>query len=162
MAKFTNEAGREFRPRIDVGSLRRVREATGFELAKVLDDDLRRLREIAADPELFARVLFVLCGDEAKQYGEDAFQAGLCGDALVAAWDAFMGAYADFCPSHRRDLLRRMAEKAKQVADLATEQAAREIDAIDPAAALAGLASSPTPSGTPTGSRASSGSTPAP
>jgi hypothetical protein len=107
MATFTDNAGRGWLVSIDTRQLRRVREATSFELGRLLDDGMRRLNEIGTDPELLCRVLFVLVGDQAGRVGvsEDQFFAGIGGDSLEAAFDAFLKAFADFCPSRRRALL---------------------------------------------------------
>ena len=145
MATFKDQAGREWRVTIDTWSLRQVREGAGFELGKLLDDNLRRLHELAADPELFCRVLLVLCGDQAKEAGvsEEAFFRGMAGDALVEGWDAFMKAFADFCPSHRRELLGRMAAKAQQLAEAVMDHQTKKLEAIDTEAVLRELTKGP-------------------
>lgn len=149
MATFRDTNGREWHLSITVRSLRLVREATGFELAKLLDDGLRRLNEVATDPELLCRVLFVLVGDQAAKHKIDAdtFADGIAGDALAEAFDAFLQAFADFCPSQRRALLTTLAEKNKEQAATATAAALE---------ALRGGTASTSPSGSP----ASSASTP--
>lgn len=138
MATFKNAAGQEFEVTITAWSLKRVREVTGFELGKLYDEGCRRLTQLAADFELFSQVLFVLV-PQAKEMGEEAFWMGMTGDTLDAAWQALQKAYSDFSPSHRRSLLTAMAQKAEQVAVLATEKAVKEIETIDPAKALTEL-----------------------
>lgn len=125
MARFRDLAGREWQVAIRVASLSRVREETGFELGKLLDEKLRRLGEIAADPELLCRVLYVLIGDQAVKVGVtlDQFFEAMAGDPLEEAFDAFLEAFADFCPSQRRQLLRTLARKNKEAAAEATGRA---------------------------------------
>lgn len=125
MAQFRDLAGREWRVAIRVASLARVRVETNFELSKLLDEKLRRLGEIAADPELLCRVLFVLIADQAEKQGVtlDQFFESMAGDPLEEAFDAFLEAFADFCPSQRRALLRMLARKNKEAAAAATGRA---------------------------------------
>lgn len=116
MATFTDRHQRTWTVVVLTTDLRRVREATGFELSKVLDDNFSRLQQLDADPELLCRVLFVLVADQAKAIPltEEQFTRGVSGDATEAAFDALVQALADFFPSHRRKLLLTVAEKRKE------------------------------------------------
>ena len=150
MTAFKDNSGREWRPVVTVRALGRVREATGgFELGKLLDENMRRLQELAADPELLCKVLFALCPADADRLkiDLDTFMESVAGDALADAFDAFLAAYADFCPSQRRALLLTLAEKSKE---LETEATAAALDRLRGGTA----------SGSPTSSPASSESTP--
>lgn len=140
MATFKDNAGREWAVAVDVLQLRRVREATGFELGKLLDDNLRRLRELGADPELLCRVLFALCSEQAGRIGvsEEQFLRGVAGDALEAAFDAFMMGYADFCPSQQRKLLTTLARKQKEHAATMSERAMAALEAATPSGSVTG------------------------
>jgi hypothetical protein len=131
MATFKDSANREWLVSIDTLQLRRVREATKFELAKLLADKMRLLQEIAADPELLASVLFVLCREQVTKLGvtEEQFFAGLAGDPLAEAFDAFIQAYADFSPSHLRKLLLTMVKKQKEYVEERTAEAVEKLEA---------------------------------
>lgn len=151
MATFRDQAGRVWTPSVNVLSLRLVREQTGFELGKLLDDGLRRLNDLAADPELLCRVLFVLCRDQAERHriDLDTFMVGVAGDCLADAFDAFLQAFADFCPSQRRALLLTLAERNKEQTAAATERALEALragTASDSPSASPGFAG-PTPPG---------------
>ncbi len=132
MATFKDNAGREWLVSINTLQLRRVREATGFELGKLLDDKLRRLHEIASDPELLCRVLFVLCSKQREAVTEEQFFESLSGDQLEAAFDAFVKAYADFCPSQRRALLLTLVAKEKELTVAVTAKGIADLVAVTP------------------------------
>lgn len=130
MATFKDSTGREWLVSINTLQLRRVREATGFELGKLLEDNLRRLHEISADPELLGRVLFALCKGQQLTVTEEQFLSALGGDQLEPAFDAFVRAYADFCPSQRRALLLTLVEKEKELATAVATRSMADLTAI--------------------------------
>lgn len=122
MATFRDRAGREWVVTIDVLQLERVRESTGFEIGKLLAEEMRRYVELSTDPELLCRVLFALCADQARGLRvtrEDFFRA-LAGDELFDAWVAFQGAYLDFCPNHVRKPLAEVVAAATRGATATT------------------------------------------
>jgi len=139
MATFRDSVGREWLVSIETLQLRRVREATGFELAKLLDDKMRRLHELAADPELLCRVLFALCSKQHAEVTEDQLFAAMGGDQLEPAFDAFIRAYADFCPSQRRALLLTLVAKEKELATAVTAKGLAELEALDVGEVMATL-----------------------
>lgn len=140
---FKDEAGREWSIRVDVRALRTVREATGFELAKLLDDNLKRLGELGADPELFCRVLWALADNTKHAVELDTFLVSMAGDSLEAAFNGFLLAYADFCPSQRRALLLSLVTKTQELSTAQTAKAIERIDGLTPETLSGGPGDSP-------------------
>lgn len=136
MAKFTDLAGREWKVEVNTWTLKTVREATGFEIARLLNDDMRRLKEVAEDPVRFCEVLRALCAGQHKDLPEEDFMRGMAGDPLEEAFEAFMTAYADFYPSQRGKVLRALARKEKELGQALTEQALKAIDDLTPETAI--------------------------
>lgn len=146
MAKFTDTKGREWSLAVDTFQLGNVRKLTGFELSKLFENDLARLRQLGSDPELLCRVLFAICQEQATAAGvtEENFMRGMGGDSLAAAFDAFYEAFADFCPSQRRELLRALAKKERETSAEMVTMATSRIEAITTAEILKTLNDLPT------------------
>jgi len=111
MATFADTAGREWVIDIDVNALRRVRKRLDLKLMDVIGGET--LDRLADDPVLLVDMLYVLCQEQAERDGvsDEEFGRALRGDVLDAAVGAFLEALTDFCPSRKRDLLRRLIAK---------------------------------------------------
>ena len=139
---FKDSMGREWSVVIDVWQLKLVRERTGFELGKLLANKMELLNTLFDDGGVqFVNVLYVLCEDQAKKVSvtDEQFGRSLGGDSLEAAFGAFWDAYLDFCPSQRREPLRKLAEKEQELRAAATIQAMKEVEAINVDETLARL-----------------------
>lgn len=146
MSVFRDGSGLEWVVEIDTWQLRVVRERTGFEIGKLLDDEMKRWNDLAADPVLFGSVLFALCADQVLQRGttERQFHKGLAGEALESAHAAFRDAFVSFCPSRPREILRAAIGKGETIHTEIHRLQLEKISAIDPekVAALNGSAGS--------------------
>lgn len=153
MAKFTDNAGREWFLSFDVFLLERIKERTGWDGDTCLDEDMKGLIALVSNSPLCARAVYLLCEDEADRRGVSPEQFGrsIGGPALYGMKQAFVEAFADFSPPHLAAAIRAMVQKGTQVAELAAQVAVQRVQAIDPASFVSA-----------TTSRASSGSTPAP
>lgn len=133
MATFKDKAGREWVVVIDTWQIRQVRERVGFEIGKILDENMRRWKELT-DPVLLGSILFVLCHEQAEKAGvtERQFHEGLAGDPLDEAYEAFKKAYLDFSPSRLRTLLAAADGKTQELQDLLGKRALEELETVTP------------------------------
>lgn len=116
MATFVDEAGRNWNIRIDVAAIRHVRAKRGVDLAKVMGSQ-EELSKLIDDPCLWVDVLWDLIEEQANTQGvtAEAFAHGLAGDAFESASTALIEAIIDFFPTSRREILRRLLGKVKQM-----------------------------------------------
>ena len=115
MARFNDAKGRQWTLVVTVGSIKRVREACGIDLADV-ETAATRLSE---DPVLLVDVLWVLCKYQAEHLevpvSETDFGESLVGDPIEDATVALQEAIASFFPAKRRLLLQRLLKKIDDV-----------------------------------------------
>jgi len=128
MKPFTDKEGREWPVVVNVGAVKRVRDALGVDLLDVAKGDL--LVHLADDPVLLVNVLYVLCRPEADARGvsDEDFGRAMVGGVLDEAASALMKELLDFFPS---------AQRARALGKLATlleaqEQAVKEATAALP------------------------------
>lgn len=135
MYAFRDSTGREWVLRIDVSQAKRVKARTSVDLVKLIDDNMALLSALLADPIQFVDVLWVLCEREAKDRAitDEMFGAALGGDSLGAATDAFVEALVDFFPDpSRRERMRRLLAKGKEIATEIVAEKDRELEMLDP------------------------------
>lgn len=152
MAKFRDRAGREWAVSIDTLQFAAVRRQCGFELGKLLADGLRRLTELAEDPELLVGVLFALCEEQAARLGvtPEQFGRSMTSDSLAEGFDALTEAYADFCPSPKAQVLRALWAKTRTVGQAAVADLMGQVEAISTGTSSGSAGSSPgSPTSTP-------------
>jgi len=114
MACFTDSEGRQWGLRVDVSALRRVKSRLGINLVDVVGGET--LSRLANDPVLLVDVLFVLVEPQAQSRGVDAeaFGAAITGDVLDEATAALLEALADFFPSRKAAVLRRLIAASRR------------------------------------------------
>lgn len=159
MKTFRDNAGREWLVEVNGTTAKRVRGLLGVNLFALVDDGFAGLGRLLADPIDFLDVLYVLCKPEADARGisDEDFGRAMGGDALGAASDAFLAEYTDFFPDRRkREALRKVLSKGREVGEILLARAEAELDALD----VASLATRS--NGSSTASPASSASTPDP
>lgn len=132
MATFVDEAGRRWSIRIDVAAIRKVRTKRGVDLAKVMGSQ-EELNKLIEDPCLWVDVLWDLVEEQANTQGVTAevFAHGLAGDAFESASTALIEAIIDFFPSSRREILRRLLGKVKQMESLKLAEVESKIDQLN-------------------------------
>lgn len=151
MATFKDSSGKAWNLAVNVGGIKRVKEATGL-LITGMPNGMKGLGELTSDPPLFCTVCFYLIAPADRvAMDEQAFADLLDGPTVDAMGDAFLTALADFFPRQKAALLKVM-EKGRKAMDLATAHDQAKIDAVTPEqifeamkAQAIGLASKSTP-----------------
>jgi len=157
MTTFSDNAGRAWDVVVHVLAVKRVRAALGVDLYRLVDDGLKGLGELLADPVLLVDVLYVLCREAAESSGvsDEDFGRSLAGDALERAAQAFLEALTDFFPDRRaRQALRTVTRKGREMRERMLDVLGTRLEEVDAASTAA------TSSGSSGGSPASPASTP--
>jgi hypothetical protein len=119
MAQFTDAHGRLWPVRIDVSTVRRVRAATGVDLARVLTT-AEGVSALHGDVCLFVDVLWEIVRPVAEathKLDAEQFGQSLLGDALGDAIRAFEDAVVEFLPeSESRQLVSKVIEGGRALA----------------------------------------------
>lgn len=142
MKTFKDNNGREWKVEINVGTIMQVRDLANINIYKLIENEMKPLAELMADPCELAHVLYCLCKQQIDAAGiaEIDFYRGLAGDCLTSAHDAFWEEFVNFFRDPKiRDNLRLMEKKGRAVMDLLCEQARQEIEAVDVEKAANGL-----------------------
>ena len=115
MQKFIDRRGRVWIVDIDNTTLRRVKALTDVRLLDAVEGDL--VTQLSSDPLLLGDVLFAICKPQADQQDVDdeSFAEGLAGDSIDEACKALVDALVAYFPESRRRLLRKAADKQKQI-----------------------------------------------
>jgi hypothetical protein len=147
MRSFRDKEGRRWDVSVDAGTVKRVRDLTGFDLLSILEQEGKSLHELRDNPELLVNVAYAACKPQVDAYQwrkpfagrlggllwrfgigqagdgrqDEAFGVAMGGDALDSAWEALLHETADFFPRGRRRILKAVLEMA--TAELATTQA---------------------------------------
>lgn len=127
MARFKDAVGREWDVSIDTVQLRAIHKRLGVRLGR-----LDQIDELAADPMLLVDVLYVLCESQVKaaRSSDEDFGRAMTGDAILAGFEALQDAYADFCPSQKREALRAILAKQRALEATAAMILMRRIDGL--------------------------------
>lgn len=99
MRKFTDTFGREWELDVNVGSIKRVRLATGIVLPALFDNKLEGFAELSTDYEQLVNVVWALCHKQRPEIDGEGFAEGMGGDSLFTATEALARAIADFFTS---------------------------------------------------------------
>lgn len=135
MAQFKDHSGKCWNVEINVGAIRRVRDAVGIDLYKIISDSLQGVGELMQDIVKFVDVLYLLCKPQldAAKVTDEMFGESLSGDALERASNAFVEALIDFFPNQQaRNRLREFIEKRREVGKHLLEIAAEQMRTLDP------------------------------
>lgn len=119
MSKFVDVKGDEWRVKVTLPLLKRVRSDLDIDLGKPTE-----FIALAENPIDACDVIYVLCRKqcERRNLTDEDFGSRLAGDVLEDAWKALEKAYLDFCPDRQRKALQSLV-----VASQGTEQAAMEV-----------------------------------
>ena len=115
MRTFKDTAGREWLVKIDVATVKRVRDVLDLDLLKI--DGADSVFAKLADPVTLVDVLYVVCLPQATEasVSDESFGGAMGGDVLDAASSALIEDLIDFFPSARRPILRRAWEKIQEI-----------------------------------------------
>ena len=138
---FTTAQGKVFTFHINVYAIKNVKEKTGVDLGKLLNPGQTNLQSLLEDPAALCDVMFVLCEDQAKNYGmtDQQFGEAMFGDVFSEAAEAFMVAYASFCPAHQREILMKSLEMGKSQVEQQKTEALEQLERLG----IQGLTSTP-------------------
>jgi len=136
MKTFTDNSGRVWSVTINVGAVKRVRDACGINLLDAVGGTL--IQQLIDDPVLLADIVYCLVKDQADAAGITDEQFGRClaGDAIDAATAAVLEELVDFFPLRRRTVLRKALEKARALEAMGIEAAGRYLDSDLPQRAM--------------------------
>lgn len=147
MATFTDNAGRQWTPAIDIDALRRVREGLALNLMDVLKPGGAAALE---DPVRLVDTLYLILkpATDAAGVTDEDFGRSLCGQPIDDAAGALLEALADFLPPARGALVRKAIagvrgldrEIVRQVGDRLDEAVAAVAESIREAHANGPLA----------------------
>lgn len=134
MPSFRDHENRLWEVRIRIAELRRVKSLCGgLDLTKLIDDNLKGLGELIADPCRFVDVLYVVCKDQADALGitDEQFGGAFGGDTLERAVNAFVEALFDFFPNPTvRKSLTLLVAKSRAVAEQYLSAAGQLLESV--------------------------------
>lgn len=127
MARFTDNEGRDWIVRVDVGTVKRVRAALDIDLADLTGETAERLSE---DAVALVDTLYLVCRDQAveRKLSDEDFGRGLIGDPIDDAVAALLEAIADFFPARKRALLQKVLAKTGRARAKAMEMSSAKLD----------------------------------
>lgn len=121
MAVFKDADNREWVIALDGPNIKAIREQCGVN--PVSGEAFEKLYD---DPVLLADVLAVICRDQVAKHSSgitpDQFRAGVRGDAIDRARQAFHLAQVDFSPSREREVLKALAAKMEKLREVAVQK----------------------------------------
>ncbi len=120
MKTITDSAGRTWDVSINVLTIGRVRDEMQLNLLEAILPDNRLLERLSGDVIDLARVLYLICRDEARAAGveQEAFYAALTRDSLEDGLRAILDGVVNFSPSGLRPAYRKVLEKSQALAEL--------------------------------------------
>ena len=133
MGIFKDSKGNTWDVAVNVGSVRQVKDALGFDLMDVVSQNSAVLTNLYEDPMTLVDTLYVLCKNQADARGVSDMEFGTAfnGDAIQEATRALIEGLLDFFPPRRREILKKMIAKMESVETAAMERIGQEIDSLD-------------------------------
>ena len=130
MAAFKDSNGRDWILRLNVGTIRAIRDKHKVNLATL---DGTAYDQLEGDPELLVDVLWSLCAAQATvaNVTEVQFGEAMIGDAIENATAAMLEAIGDFFPSRKRQMVQTLAQKTRAMRELGLQKAMAKLE--DPA-----------------------------
>jgi hypothetical protein len=144
MRTFADKKGREWSIEITIGSIKRVRDLLGLNLAQPYDGSPPLQARLASDIIAFCDALYALVKPQADEAGIDdaKFAELIHGDAILKASDAFWEEWRDFFQSAGRTDAAKAISKQRQMTRLAVETAEKRVEQIDAAQKVESIFSS--------------------
>lgn len=121
MKEFKDEEGRPWQLKVNVASIKRVKDLTGIDLLDSVEGEV--MQRLVANPIDLCDVLFALVKPQADDKGisDVQFGEGMAGEAIDHATVAFLEELTDFFPEPRRSLLKKAVQKINQMMAIAAE-----------------------------------------
>ena len=129
MAKFTDNAGREWIITVNVGSVRRVRDLAGVNLLDIADGG-KVIGDLLSDPCRLVDTVYAICKPQADvlNVSDEMFGESLVGDSIDRATQALFEGIADFFPQGRRQALMKVIQKLNDFQKRTLEAASAKLD----------------------------------
>jgi len=121
MKEFKDEEGRPWQLKVNVASIKRVRDLTGIDLLEAVEGET--MQRLVQNPVDLCNVMFALVKPQAdeKNVTDEKFGEGMAGEAIDRAVVAFLEELTDFFPEPRRSLLKKAVQKINQMMTIAAE-----------------------------------------
>lgn len=131
MRQFLDEQNRTWGIRVDVTTLRKVRERVGIDLTKVFSSR-ESLEGLVCDVITLVDVLHALCLEqcESRKVDAEGFATALYGDSIDRATSALMESIIDFFPQGRGKILRQLWDKSKQIAEIEQQRLTEAVQVL--------------------------------
>ncbi len=133
MATFKDAQDRDWKLFIDIPTVKRLREHD-LDVLGLFDDGFTEFEKLVGAPVRLVDTISLICQDEIndRDMDETGFAKALYGDALGRAVDALVEGISDFFHDpKRRETIRAVFRKAKEVEAAMIEHAAMEVEAIN-------------------------------
>jgi hypothetical protein len=129
---FKDNTGKVWVIRVNVSTIRRVKEYLEIDLRNLADDKMKPLGELLSDELTFVNVLYVLCQDQADKQGitDEQFGAAMYGDVIEEATNAFLEAWQGFFRGPRREAIKKVLAAGKKVGESALTKATARAEAV--------------------------------
>ena len=111
---FTDNQGDNWLVFIDSYTARAARKELGYNLLATFSEE--RLLELVDDPAMVVDLVYLACREQCQQRGvsDRDFGRRLIGDAVDDATGALLRALADFFPTAKRQVLRKVLARAEE------------------------------------------------
>lgn len=132
MATFKDANNEEWTVFIDIPTVKRLREHDRDVLG-LFDDGFKGFEKLVGDPVRLVDTISLICQEQIQDRKMDdvAFAKALYGDALARAVDALVEGVSDFFHDpKRRETIKAVFRKAKEVESAMYEQAAMEVESV--------------------------------
>jgi len=132
---FTDRHNRKWLIEINVALAKKVRALTGVDLYRLVENEFAKLQELLRDPITLVDVIYVLCKEQADaaKLTDEQFGAGLAGQTVVAAADAFFEAFVSFSQDQRTAaVLRSMKAKGEAAVSILLTEAEQKLEQTTP------------------------------
>lgn len=133
MAKFTDANDLEWMVFIDIPTVKLLRQHD-LDVLGLFDEGFTGLEKLLGDPVRLVDTISLICQDQIKEREMDEvkFAKSLWGDALQRAVDALIEGITDFFHDpKRRESIKAVFRKSRQLESMMYDQAAAQIEAMD-------------------------------
>lgn len=125
MSTFKTTDGRQWTVAVNVGTVKRVREATGVDILALVSDQ-RAISEAFSDNIRLAEIMAAVIKPELTAAGvtDDQFFSAIDGTVIESATEALLAEVANFFQEPRRTILLKAMEKVRAAFKEQTDQGA--------------------------------------
>lgn len=123
LGQFVDGKGRQWRPEVNVWTIKRVRECLGYNLIEMLVPK-NTLIEKLSDPCAMVDVLYVICEDRARAASvtDEQFGRDMTPEAIEDGWAIVLQGIVNFSPSGVRPAHQKVLDKATALEKVQAER----------------------------------------